>query len=427
MELLLWSMKKAYIYNLGCKLRLLDAKLMREYLLKNKFKTTDNPKNADVIIVFTCGANNESTVFGLNVIKKFKNYDAELIVGGCIPGIDKEKLDEVFKGKSISSKDLDKNQEKVDLLFPKNKIKFCEVEEKSGPLSNFIDLEETGFKRVLKRNIAKNFKMNHIFLQLRYIFMNNLMEENSLYAEMISKDDPYPIRISWGCMGKCAYCAIKRAVGKFHSKPKEQILKDFKEGIRNNYSNFFLTSDDTGAYGLDNNCNLADLLYDMTAEKGNYRISLINLHPTWINKYIEDFEIILKRNKIKLLDVPIQSGSARILKLMRRFSNIQKMKNDLIRLKKSCPDISLNAHVIVGLPTETREELNQSLEFIKDINFSSGGIFPFSCKENTLAETFEPKISREEINNRVKYSIDFLKKNGYSVVQFDHPNYVFYK
>ena len=109
-----------FILEKACSQRQLDAKKIETYLIENNYKIVNHPKFADIIIFVTCAFRNAMAEKALNKIKDLQRYNAELIVAGCLPGIDKEELSKVFKGKVIITKDLNK----IDSLFPKNLKKF---------------------------------------------------------------------------------------------------------------------------------------------------------------------------------------------------------------------------------------------------------------------------------------------------------------
>lgn len=139
-------MKKVFILTEGCELRLLDAKRISRYLSQNKYQIVYKPENADIIIYVTCAFLNRATEIFLKEIEELQKYDAELIVAGCIPGIDKEGLNKIFSGKTITTKDLDN----IDKLFPDIQTKFCDIDDANllhenidkrtviGALKNFI-------------------------------------------------------------------------------------------------------------------------------------------------------------------------------------------------------------------------------------------------------------------------------------------------
>ncbi|UCD14050.1 MAG: radical SAM protein, partial [Thermoplasmatales archaeon] len=229
-------------------------------------------------------------------------------------------------------------------------------------------------------------------------------------------DAMYRIRISWGCNSNCSYCGIKKAIGFHKSKSLEQVVEEFGRGLNNGYNHFVLNADDIGAYGIDIRSSFSEMLDKLTNNHADYKISIANLSPRWLIRYIDDLEEIFKRQKITRLGVPIQSGSSRILKLMNRYHDTKKIKEALLRLKTAFPKLSLHTHIIVGFPSETDEDFKKTLFFIKKCNFNAGQINPFSRKTGAEAESIEPKIPEDEINKRMNYAKKFLKKAGYNVM-----------
>jgi len=132
----------------------------------------------------------------------------------------------------------------------------------------------------------------------------------------------------------------------------------------------------------------------------------------------------MKREKIIRIGVPVQSGSNRILKLMNRFHDKDKIKESILRLKKVFPKLSLHTHIIVGFPTETEKDFLQTLNFIKDCQFSAGQLMPFSSKSGSEAADIEPKVPMDVIIKRLIYAKNFFKKEGY-MVKFKSPGKIF--
>jgi tRNA A37 methylthiotransferase MiaB len=402
-------MKKIFTYVDACERRNLDANKICTYLSKNNYRIVDKPEDADIIIFITCAVFDEVTESSLQKVKEFQKYDADLVVAGCLPEIEKEKLSEIFNGKTISTKDLDE----IDDLFPENKIKFGYIDD-----ANILFQDLDGYRPIgVIKKICRNVRwIENIYVKVKDHVLKNLFGEHSTIYAIFSKNSFYRIRASWGCLGNCSYCVIKKAIGPFHSKSLDQCMREFRRGLNEGYKHFVITADDAGSYGLDIGSSFPELLDKMTETPGEYEISIRGLHPRWVIKYIDDLEDILKRGKLTSVDIPIQSGSTRILKLMHRFSDVEKMKDAFIRLKKSSPDVLLNTHVIVGFPTETEGDFKQTLSFIKKISFNEVYTFPFSCKIGSEAENIESKVSLEEMSKRVRYAKRFLKKAGYHVI-----------
>ncbi|EMR75295.1 2-methylthioadenine synthetase [Thermoplasmatales archaeon SCGC AB-540-F20] len=405
-------MKKIYIYAHSCKLRFLDASRVRSYFSHNNYKIVNKPKDADIIFFIGCAAIDYITDEALHMVKEFQKYDAELIVAGCLPNIEKEKLADIFAGRTIDTKDLDKDPDKMDELFPENRIKFREIDDAN---ISFQNLNEGKLAEAIKK-IFRNMRwIENTYARIKGHVLKNIMGEHSFFYNVLIDEPMYRMRISWGCNCNCSYCGIKKAIGSHKSKPLEQVIEEFRNGLNKGYKHFMMNADDIGAYGTDINSSFTELLDKMTNIPGEYKISIANLSPRWLIKYIDDLEEIFKRQKIIRLGVPIQSGSSRILKLMNRFHDTEKIKEVLIRLKTAFPMLSLHTHIIVGFPTETEEEFEQTLSFINKCNLSAGQVNIFSRKAGAEAERIEPKIPQDEIYKRMKYAKEFLKKAGYNV------------
>jgi len=402
--------KKVYIdVEIACWKRSLDANKISNYLKSNNYKIVNKPENADLIIFVTCAFLNDVAKYWLDKIKEYKKFNTELIIAGCLPDIEKDELKKIFDGKTISTKNLDE----IDRLFPGNKIKFYELEDTN---QLYKQPTEGTYNGIIKDVFGRIRWLSKVYLTIQDYILKNLFGKNSIEYKFSKKQ--FLVRISWGCLGNCTYCAIKKAIGTLKSKPINQIIKEFENGLEKGYKNFVLEADDLGAYGIDIGIDFPTLIETLTKIPGKFEITIRGLHPVWICKYADELENILKRGKIPIMDIALQSANSRILKLMNRFSDVNKIKDALLRIKKAYPDLSLSAEIILGFPTETEEEFDDTLSFIEDVNLQAGHIYLFSCKTGTEAENINPKISKENIHERAKRAKDTLKKAGY------HVNYV---
>jgi tRNA A37 methylthiotransferase MiaB len=409
-------MKKIFIYVHGCERRGLDASRTIKYLSENNYTIVDNPTDADTIIFFACAALNSIADESIKKIKGFQKYNAELIVAGCLPVIEKEKLARIFNGKIISTRDI----EKIDTLFPGNKIKYRNIDDANIVYRNFKEFVPLG---VLKKGFKNVESMEKVYVDIKNHVLKGLFGEHAFIYRFLPDPSLYHVRISTGCLGNCSYCSIKKGIGDCVSKPIDECINEFINGLNQGYKRLTIDGDDTGAYGLDIDNTFPELLYKITEIDGDYRISIRNLHPVWIVRYIDDLEIILKRKKIHYIETPIQSGCARILKLMKRYSDVERMKDAIFRLKKSFPDISLVTDYIIGFPMETEEDFKQTLNYLKEIEFSAGMIVPFSCTAGTEASNIEPKVGQWDVLRRIKFAKKFLKNLGYHVVYFSRKEF----
>lgn len=412
-------MKKVFIYDRSCESRKLETNKIYNYFIKNGYEILGNPKNADIILMIACAVTNNQAEGSLAIVKKLEKYNKELIVIGCLPAIDKTKLDKIFDGKTI----ITKNLLEIDKYFPENKISLNDIEE-----SNYLYQNPNAYKTTVKliKYLLKIKFLGTLYNEIYEHVLTNLYGEMSLIFRVIPKKESFYIKISTGCKGNCSYCAIKKAIGSLKSKTLNECIKEFVKGLEKGHDYFIIDGDDTGAFGLDKkNDNFPKLLEQLSKYPKSYKIVIRNLHPEWIVKYINELELILKNKKIYCIESAIQSGNERILKIMRRYSNLNEMKKAYIRIRKSFPEIILTTDCIIGFPSESTKEFNDTLNFINDAGFNAGFIIPYSKRSGTEAEKIEPKISSDEMSKRLKNSKQFLIKHNYKILnKFNQKRYI---
>lgn len=342
---------KAYIESLGCASNLADTEKIKKYFLANNVNLVSNHHVANLIVLMSCGFNQIILNENLERLEEFKKTGAKIYLGGCIPKIKKEVSELVDY--TFGPKDLNK----LDLIF--------------------------GFENTIE-NFSPSF--------------------NQKNKEII--------RIATGCEGKCSYCAIKIANGITKSRSIEDIKADIKEGIKRGTSRFVFTSEDNGSWGKDLGLNIVDLIKEIDSMKENFTVSLTTINPICFIKHPELIEA-LKLEKIeKKIYFPIQSGSNRILKLMRREYTVENYIDVFNKLKKEIPDIKIQSDILVGFPTETQEDFNNTLEIVNQLDITFLQVFAYTDMKRTLSENIYPKVPLETTINRTKKIIaTFLKKN----------------
>ncbi len=367
--------KKAYIYTVGCHRRLLDSTKIENYLKLNNFEITKSSNKADYIIINTCAFKQGQEDFSIKKIQEFSKKNKKLIVGGCLPEINKKRLEEIFKGPTFSPISF----HKIDEIF-KSEIKFQELSD-TNKLANISPITNpTHFKDLFRIKI-----IGLLLMRLRRVFKRS-----------------YYIRISWGCLGKCSYCAIKNAIGPLKSKPLNECLLEFKNGLTDGHKDFILVADDLGAYGIDIDKNFPLLLNEFLKIKEKYTLSLFELHPRWIVKYLEELIPIVKSGKIIEILCPIQSGSNEILEKMNRFHTAEEIKFALKKIREVNPKIRLITHVIVGFPGETEQDFQKTIDFLREVKFNYSALYSYSEKLETIASNLPNKISEKTIKERIK-------------------------
>ncbi len=375
--------KKVYIYSTGCFRRLLDARKISDYFKINQYRITSNPKKADFILVNTCAIKKSQEDFSVKKIQEFKKYNKKLIVCGCLPGMNEERLKTVFDGPTFTPASM----EKIDEIF-NPEIKF-----KDFPDPHFL-IKPLFFDPVFRNDIFRfdlhgfKFAMSHLIRRLQ---------------------GEYFIKVASGCLGRCTYCTIKKATGALKCKPPEKCLGEFKEGISRGYKKFVILGDDVGAYGLDIGETLPNLLNKFLEIKENYKISIHDLNPRWVIKYQDQLVKIVKSGKIDKIFCPVQSGSNKILNLMQRFNTREEIREALFKIKKSCPKLEIFTHVMIGFPGEDEEDFEETLNLLKEMNFDYVMPCLYSEAPNAPSAVLPNKVSLEVAKQRLKRIKRFLR------------------
>lgn len=220
------------------------------------------------------------------------------------------------------------------------------------------------------------------------------------------------IRISTGCMGHCTYCAIPFANGKTKSRGIGDILRDIRESVKDGVSKIKFVSEDLGAYGQDHGTSIVDLLRVVVTSNIDFELYLDNLNPNWISRYKRELIELFHSHKIaKTFYIPIQSGSDRILKLMKREYTISKINDIFEDLHDTFPNVKISTDFIVGFPTETEDDFEATRVLLEDLAFHHLEIFTYEDRPHTKASKLEPKIREcvKEERRQILFQ-SFLKK-----------------
>ena len=297
-------------------MRSLDATRLHNYFTFNNQVVIDNPDDADYNIVITCGVIRKQVDSSFLMIEDYLKYKGELIVLGCAPDIAPDEFKDKFKVKFLTTKNLND----IDTFFPEFTLKFKDVPFAHEPYKNHIEYDV--FKERERHEKVENFK-NEFELSKKFFAkcvstIKSKMGSANLKAD--EKPDIKYISISSGCRNKCAYCGIRNAIGPLKSKPVKDCLNEYRTLIEHGFRNFRIIADDLGAYGLDINTTLAELLdkFSEIDKDTNTRWIFEDLNPKWLIKYKAELFQYVKKKKIIEILCPLQSGNNRVLKLMNR-------------------------------------------------------------------------------------------------------------
>lgn len=195
------------------------------------------------------------------------------------------------------------------------------------------------------------------------------------------------IPIMYGCDNFCSYCVVPYVRGRERSREPEHIIAEVKEAIAQNKKEILLLGQNVNSYGkgLAEDINFAKLLQMVAELKGDFRIRFLTSHPKDMSD--ELLEVIAKNEKIcRHIHLPLQSGSNEVLKNMNRNYTREKYLELIDKIKAKLPACSLSSDIIVGFPGETRQDFEQTLELIKQVEFAFLFMFLFSKRLGTAAE-----------------------------------------
>lgn len=375
-----------------CPRRSLEASKNYQYFIQNGLTPVADPKKADLIIIHTCGGFKSEEERSIKTLKKvLKIKSPKVIVTGCLPKINPAKLENFNDVLVLATEELGK----LDSIIAA-KVNYVNVSD-TPIIYGVTDL----YQRNLFSRIRRHFGFNMTFLKLGVNYIRQKLQKTK--AQYFYQE-AYLIEIAKGCMGNCSYCAIKLAMPMFHSKPESQIIENFNCGLKKNYKNFALIAGDIGGYGLDIQTSFPSLLKKLFKISGDYKIDLVGLNARWLVKYHQDLLPILKdnANRISAISIPIQSGSNRILRLMRRPYEIDQVLPCLLDLQREIPSIKLSTDLIVGFPGETDEDFQMSVSLLREVAFSRISVYKYEDRPGIAASKLPNKVSQQIINNRAK-------------------------
>lgn len=339
---------KINVVTLGCAKNIFDSEVMMSQLKANNYEVEHESQSEDsaIVIVNTCGFIDSAKEESVNTIIQFAEAKEaglieKLFVTGC--------LSERYKD------DLEKEIPDVDKYFG------------TKDLPKLLKVLRADYKKELVGE--------------------RLLTTPSHYAYF---------KIAEGCDRPCSFCAIPLMRGKHMSTPIEELVKTAKNLVANGTKELLLIAQDLTFYGLDlyKERKLAELLDTLAQIEG---LEWIRLHYAYPAGFPMDVIEVMKKhdNICNYLDMPLQHGSTKVLKDMRRGITREKTTKLIQDIRAIIPDIAIRTTLIAGYPGETEEDFEEMMQWIEEMKFERLGIFPYSHEENTHAYNFEDDVPQE--------------------------------
>ncbi|ARC85594.1 ribosomal protein S12 methylthiotransferase RimO [Clostridium argentinense CDC 2741] len=349
---------KVGVVNLGCDKNRIDSEIIIGNI-KEKFEVINEPNNADIIIINTCGFIESSKQESIDTILEMAKYKEDhnckvLIATGCLTQRYGSELLKLIPELDIilGVNDYDKLNDSIEQVLKNNK---------KVAYTSYSDSNINIGKRVVTTGGTTAY-----------------------------------IRISEGCNNKCAYCAIPSIRGKYRSRTIEDILKEASVLAINGYKELILVAQDTTSYGIDiyGEKKLHILLNQLSQIKSIKWIRILYCYAEELTDEIID-EIANNDKVCKYIDIPIQHISDKILKSMRRKGRNKTITDNINKLRTKVPNVVLRTSLIVGFPGEREEDFEELKDFIKEIKFDKLGVFTYSQEEGTAAADMDEQIDDE--------------------------------
>lgn len=356
---------KIGVVSLGCPKNLVDSETMLGLIHEENYEITNDPSEAEIIIVNTCGFIESAKEESINTILQMAEYKKSgsckyIIVTGCLS---QRYAEELFNE-----------------LPEADAIAGVEVYDEIGSI----------IKRVMngERFIMLERSKPDVIYTSKETFLPRILTTPSYTAYL---------KIAEGCDNCCSYCAIPKIRGPYRSKPMEQVLKEAKALADNGVKELIVVAQDTTRYGEDlpgGKLLLADLLKELNKIESLKWIRVMYCYPNnFTDELIETFASLDK--VCKYVDLPLQHASNRLLASMNRYDTREEVEMLLAKLRKRIPGIVIRTTFIVGFPGETDADFEELKEFVEQQRFENAGVFAYSQEEGTVAGAMPNQIPDE--------------------------------
>ena len=368
---------KYSIFTMGCQLNENDSEKICGMLEKMGYSKVADIDKADIVCFNTCCVreNAEDKLFGkIGEMKRQKEEKGTLIaIGGCM-----------MQEKHIVEK-LHSSYPYVDIIFGTHTLHklpedICKILEKRKRIDDILDIDGEVYEGLpIKRN--DNIKAS--------------------------------VTIMYGCNNFCSYCIVPYVRGRERSRKYEDILNEVRDLAENGYKEITLLGQNVNSYDGGDGYKFSNLLYDVNKIDGIERIRFVSPHP---KDFTDDvIEAIKKCDKVcKIIHLPLQSGSSKVLKSMNRKYTKEQFLNLAKKMKECIPDVVFSTDIIVGFPGETEEDFEDTLDVVKKVNFEQVYMFIYSRRVGTPGDKMENQIP-EEIKHKRFDRLKTLVESGINV------------
>ena len=353
--------KKIAFHTLGCKLNFSETSSLSRDSLKYGYENVNSKEYADIYVFNTCSVTENANKETKKLIRRSKRINPKAFIAliGCYAQLKPEELINIDDVNMVLG-----TAEKFELLNHLDKVK----------ISNDIK-----------------------------VVLNNDINEISSFNPSYSGDDRTRafLKVQDGCDYSCTFCTIPRARGKSRSASINQTVNLAKKISKSKTKEIVLTGVNIGDFGVYNNESFLELIKEIDLQVDIDRVRISSIEPNLLSNEIIEF-CFNSEKFMPHFHIPLQSGSNKILKSMRRRYKVEEFKSRINTIKNLDSHACIGVDVIVGYPSETEEDFIETYEFLKNQDVSYLHVFTYSERENTRAIDLKPAVPFKERSNRSK-------------------------
>ncbi|WP_419786129.1 radical SAM protein [Pseudodesulfovibrio sp.] len=342
----------------------LEMRRVQDFFLVNDWEVTTDPDQADLLLCLTCSGWEKLEHNSIHTLQSLQKYGDKVVSVGCVNNVNPEGIRAVHSGRCIDTH----NFEHIESLIDHPRVTMKEL---SAP-SMFRTREDYRLYDLTKR------------------FVN----------------------IAMGCSFKCTYCPHRIGLGPLRSRTRKDILNQIEELKQENLRILVLTGMETAYYGTDIGTTFPELLRDVLAMDGHFDIHVAQFHPIGVTKYADELLPLFSNPRVTDIQMPIQSTSPRLLKMMGRPQLSERLGDFLHQVSANNSRVVLRTDLIIGFPTETMEELDASIDFAS-ANYDEAAVYGIEIRKGLPTEKYlDQTFSAEELHRRCAYAASRLEKAG---------------
>jgi threonylcarbamoyladenosine tRNA methylthiotransferase CDKAL1 len=359
--LLTKSKPKVWIEAYGCSASMADSEMIEGILKETGYEIATKRSESALNLIVTCSVKDTTEHKMMSRIRTMVKSGKPLVVAGCLPKADKAKIESASSSASlIGPNSIDKAPDAVRSALSGDRL---------------VALKDSQLDKV---NIPR-VRLNPVI---------SIVE------------------IANGCMSECTFCQTKIAKGWLRSYRIGDIVRQIKSDIKSGCKEVWLSSTDNGCYGRDIDSNLVDLLQACCSIEGNFKIRVGMMNPMYLPAILDRMvRLFCENDKLfKFLHIPVQSGSNRVLRKMKR-GHTSKTFIDIVQaFRDRIPEMTISTDIIVGFPSETEDDFKQTIDLLERSEPDTVNISRYAARPKTEASGWkEMKVSSQVSKKRSEY------------------------